>query len=380
MNQQLMENYLQRFKGILNQVKTEVGKLYTKQEELTRIDTNIHLVKDTTTQILNILKSYSNSHPQQQQQQMLTQHIHSLHKIMNIECKIGIWSMLELNDSRIAIGDYNGKLSLFTIDFTNAQWKLSAEHKAHSDSISSLCELQGRNTLISGSYDNTVKVWKLTDNNSLLSLIATLKGHNSFINQVIPLSTTVIASGSFDKTIRLWDINTCKETHSFNEDFSVWSLLRLKSKDVLASSGNGKRISFWNVNALIKEHTMKCCHCDRNGLIELNKHYIAVSGGNSMSIDVIDTHNYKVVKHIECEEYIVQSNNVSSVRCLNNGSFVYCHDGCLCQIEFESCDVVFKVKMEEEFKGTTVVCTANGKYIIANNNKKGISIFTIKYK
>ena len=373
MNQQQMDNYLQYFKGILKQVKEQVNRLYKKQEQLMGIDANIYFVKDITVQILKVL----NSHSQSQQQQQQTQHIHSLHKLMNVECKSGIWSMLELSDLRIAIGDYDGKLSLFTTDFANKQWTLNIEHKAHDDSISSLCELQERNTLISGSYDNTIKLWKLLP--SLLTHIATLKGHTSFINQVIPLTTTIMASGSFDKSIRLWDINTYKQTHSFTEDFPVWSLLKLTGKDVVVSSGNKKRISFWNVNALMKEHTMKCCHCDRNGLIELHKHYIAVSGGNSMTIDVIDTYKYKVVKQIECAEYIVGSGGVSSLRKLNNGTFVYCHDGTFCQIEVESCDVVFKIKMEEEFKGTDVVCTMDGKFVIANSGKKGISVFRVKY-
>ena len=374
MNQQQMDNYLQYFKEILKQVKEHVNRLYIKQEHLMRIDANIYYVKDIALQILKVL----NSHSQQQQQ---TQHIHSLHKIMDIECKSGIWSMLELSDLHIAIGDYDGKLSLFTTDFANKQWTLNIEYKAHDDSISSLCELQERNILISGSYDNTIKLWKflLSTNNSSLTHIATLKGHNSFVNQVIPLSTTIIASGSFDKSIRLWDINTYKQTHSFTEDFSVWSLLKLTGKDVLVSSGNKKRISFWNMKTLMKEHTMKCCYCDRNGLIELHKHYIAVSGGNSTSIDIIDTHKYKVIKQIECAEYIAGNGGVSSLRSLNNGTFIYCHDGALCQIEVDSCDVVFKIKMEEEFKGTDVVCTMDGKFVIANSGKKGMSVFKVKY-
>ena len=207
-----------------------------------------------------------------------------------------------------------------------------------------------------------------------------MKGHKSFVNQVIPLSSTVIASGSFDKTIRIWDVSTCKQTQLFAEEFSVWSLLRLKHKDVLASSGNGKRITFWNVNTSVKDHTMKCCHCDRNGLTELHEHFIAVSGGDSSSIDVIDTHKYKLVKQIKCNGYIGSSNNVAALCLLNSASFVYCHDGCFCQIDSTCWDVVFKLKIDGEFKGTTVVCTADGKYIVANNDKKGISVFKIKYQ
>ena len=168
MNQQQMENYLQRYKGILKKVKTEVAILHSKQEELIRIAANIRSIKDIAAQLLSMFKSV----PQQQPQH--TQHIHSLSKVMNVEHKIGVWSLLELSDMRIAVGDYDGRISLFTVNLANEQWKLSVEHKAHTDSISSLCELRGSNTLVSGSYDNTLNVWKLTSSNSALSLTATL--------------------------------------------------------------------------------------------------------------------------------------------------------------------------------------------------------------
>jgi len=72
--------------------------------------------------------------------------------------------------------------------------------------------------IISGSADETIKIWNL----STFKLVTTLKGHNSIVSSVVVSSvenTTdlpdnigkqYIISGSFDKTIKIWDLSTFK--------------------------------------------------------------------------------------------------------------------------------------------------------------------------
>ena len=371
MNQQQMESCLQLYKDILKQVKDEVKKLNMKQEELFNTEQNILKIKDNTSEILNILKEIY-------EQPIIKKNIQSLNKVMEIEQKSYVSSVVELSDSRIATGDYGGKIGLYSIDYEKDQWKINTELKGHNGYISSLCEING-NKLISGSFDKTIKVWKI--NNNTLTLMNTLDGHNDSVYQVISLANNIIASGSNDYTVRIWDINSNKEIHSLKEDFIVFSLLKLKNKNILASSGKGEKITFWNTKTFAKEHSVGCCNCSSsNGLIELPNHYIAVSGGLSTSIDIIDTDKYQLFKQIECNDYIVSSGvYYSSLHLLNNETFIYSHNGCFCQVSSVEYEIVFKVKMEDEFEGATVINAANGKYIIASNNKKGISIFRIKF-
>ena len=109
----------------------------------------------------------------------------------------------------------------------------------HSTGITSLCELS-ENRFISSSTDKTIKIWKINDT---ITLMNTLEGHNAPVNQVLQLSTNIIASaGSYDVTIRIWDVNEYKQLYSLKEDFSVYSLLKLKNKKVMVSSGCEKRI------------------------------------------------------------------------------------------------------------------------------------------
>ena len=184
-----------------------------------------------------------------------------------------------------------------------------------------------------------------------------------------------------DKTIRIWDINEYKEIQTLEEGFNVWSLLKLKNQNEMIASGNEWSMSFWNTTTFKKEHIVECCDCTSlNGLIELPNHRVAVSGGLSSTIDVINTETYQLIKQITCEGYIVSGDDgYSSLRLLSNGTFVNSRKGCFCQISSTTYEVLFKDKKEKEFRGETITSILNGKYIIAKNLNKNISIFKVNY-
>ena len=164
------------------------------------------------------------------------------------------------------------------------------------------------------------------------------------------------------------------------EDFDVWSLLKLKNKDEIVSGGYGKSVSFWNTKTFQREYSVECCDCTSlNGLIELPNHHVAVSGGDSSTIDIIDTEHYQRIKQIECKGYIGSDGYFPSLHLLNNGTFIYSRGGCFCQISSTTYEVLFKDKMKDEFEGDAITSSSNGKYIIANNENKGISIFRVNY-
>jgi len=56
-------------------------------------------------------------------------------------------------------------------------------------------------TLVSGSADNTVKVWRLSDG----ALLRTLTGHVWSVNSIaISTDGGMLVSGSGDETIKVW--------------------------------------------------------------------------------------------------------------------------------------------------------------------------------
>ena len=67
-------------------------------------------------------------------------------------------------------------------------------------------------TLASGSYDKTIKLWNMSGKLQLWNMsgkvLQTLKGHQNTVNSVAfsPNGQT-LASGSLDKTIKLWNMS-----------------------------------------------------------------------------------------------------------------------------------------------------------------------------
>lgn len=54
-----MDSYLESVKGILQEVKDEVQKLHSKQEEFNNMKQDIHTIKDNTSHILKLMQEGS---------------------------------------------------------------------------------------------------------------------------------------------------------------------------------------------------------------------------------------------------------------------------------------------------------------------------------
>ena len=68
----------------------------------------------------------------------------------------------------------------------------------HSAEVSSVAVL-GPDRIVSGSWDNTVKIWN-TDGECL----KTLEGHSGYVYSVAILGPDRIVSGSVDNSVQLW--------------------------------------------------------------------------------------------------------------------------------------------------------------------------------
>jgi WD40 repeat protein len=96
--------------------------------------------------------------------------------------------------------------------------------------------------LASGSGDNTVKLWRVSDGSEL----RTLGGHTNYVTSLaFALDGTVLASASWDKTVKLWRVSDGSELHTLSGlTSSVSSIAFSPDGTVLASgSGDGTRSS-----------------------------------------------------------------------------------------------------------------------------------------
>ncbi|KAG8940589.1 WD repeat-containing protein 37, partial [Tulasnella sp. 419] len=112
-------------------------------------------------------------------------------------------SVVFTTGSHVISGTFDGCICVWekeSVPGGKPSWKRIAVLRGHSDSISSIAS-SGRWKLVSGSWDNTVRVWSYDGR-----LLATLQGHEGVISSVAASKYgAFIISGSSDQTIRVWD-------------------------------------------------------------------------------------------------------------------------------------------------------------------------------
>ena len=101
-------------------------------------------------------------------------------------------------------------------------------------------------TLSSGSGDNSVRVWRVRDGASLL----TLQGHSNSVTSVAfsPNGLT-LASGSSDNTIRLWRIADGRHLATLYATSTGWVAFTSEGRYKLSGDLRG---SFWHVIGLCR--------------------------------------------------------------------------------------------------------------------------------
>ena len=115
-------------------------------------------------------------------------------------------------------------------------------------------------TLVSGSYDHTVKVWNLNNG----KLITTLDGHKDGVNDVVisPDGKLFFTAGgtsepNTSKVIKVWDMKTKKLLRTFKgHSLGVISLAITPDGKTLVSGSYDKTIIFWDVDKGIRKRTL----------------------------------------------------------------------------------------------------------------------------
>ncbi|MEW6498129.1 MAG: hypothetical protein AB1589_37355, partial [Cyanobacteriota bacterium] len=89
----------------------------------------------------------------------------------------------------------------------------------HSDRVRAVAVTADGQRAISGSFDNTVKVWNLETGEEFLSF----NGHSDSVRAVAVTADGKWAiSGSFDNTVKVWNLETGEVIASFTGDGSIY--------------------------------------------------------------------------------------------------------------------------------------------------------------
>ncbi|BBD61387.1 protein kinase [Nostoc sp. HK-01] len=134
---------------------------------------------------------------------------------------------------------------IFSIESFPSSFFLERTLTGHSNPVDSVAFSPDGNTLASGSYDKTIKLWNLTTGEQ----IRTFSGHfHTVISVVFSPDGKTLASGSWDETIKLWNLATGEQIHTLKEHSDiVMSVAFSPDGNTLASGSSDTTIKLWNL-------------------------------------------------------------------------------------------------------------------------------------
>ena len=374
-------NPIDNLRKILSQLQVQLSKINEQSKIITNSNSLLYSIQSDISKILTYFTSLVNPFLSSSFTNLKVQNfnftISMLKPIISTQHLQNIWSMTNLKHKGLATGSYKGELSIFSININKKTWNQDVYFpKAHDDGISSLSQVKG-DKLLSGSKDTKVKLWGITSKE--ITQLAEFIGHTNYVKKVITLTQSRFASCSYDKTIHIWQGKTPYNKLSvLIDDIEISSVIQLNNdSNVLVSPGPKKTLSVWNMKNLKKENVIKNVWTGfQNGLIELQNGLLAVSSEECISI--VDINKYAVIKHINNEEVVIRDKKVSSICLCDENTFAFVHSGWLCVIDCETLEVVFKVEINGEFKGSGIVVKNEGLIIITVNNKGGFTVYKRK--
>ena len=152
-----------------------------------------------------------------------------------------------------AIAAHADTLVSGSYDFTVRVWKISTGEtvhrlQGHTQKVYSVVLDTKRNRCISGSMDNVIKVWSLDTG----SVMFNLEGHSSLVG-LLDLQQDRLVSAAADSTLRIWDPENglCKSTLS--KHTGAITCFQHDGQKVI--SGSDRTLKMWNVQngALVKD-------------------------------------------------------------------------------------------------------------------------------
>jgi WD40 repeat protein/tRNA A-37 threonylcarbamoyl transferase component Bud32 len=144
---------------------------------------------------------------------------------------------------------------------TSLQWQCIRTISGHASMVHAVATSPDGQAMASGSNDNTVKLWQLSNGKHIRTFGRWFSGHSNMVNAVaFSPDGQLLASASSDETIKLWQISTGKEICTFKGHFnwvntvtfSPLSSYQPGAGQIFASGGADGTIKLWLTTTVLE--------------------------------------------------------------------------------------------------------------------------------
>jgi WD40 repeat protein len=189
-----------------------------------------------------------------------------------------VWSLEFINENMIATGSGDHTIKIWSLSNGLSNMTINV-----SSIVNALKLLSNGFYLAAGIYDLNINIYNIKDG----SLIKILQGHTSRVNDLVLISSNLLASSSSDTTVRIWDLMTYSEKFVLMGHVSSVYGLKLVSSGELASCSVDTTIKVWNT-ANGAEKTTLTGHKETVFAFDLLNGQTLVSGSWDKTIKVWD--------------------------------------------------------------------------------------------
>jgi WD40 repeat protein len=191
-----------------------------------------------------------------------------------------------IDGASLIIGDESGFLSMWSARGDGQT--PNRVYRGHSDRITGLAVDSAGRGLISGSWDETAKVWDLEDGADRTTFA---RHDDALLCVAISPDGRLVASAGWDGTVWIWDRITGKPVHALNgHKGSILSLAFSPDGKWLASGSGDRTVRLWDVERSVQTLTLPGHSNDVSAVafVELEGGYQLVSGDTAGVIRLWD--------------------------------------------------------------------------------------------
>jgi WD40 repeat protein/serine/threonine protein kinase len=164
--------------------------------------------------------------------------------------------------------------------------RLHHTFKGHTDAVHSVCLSTDNRFALSGSSDNSLKLWDIATGQCLCTFI----GHANYVSSVcLSADCRFALSGSWDNTLKLWDVATGQCLRTFiGHAGSVLSVCLSADRRFALSCSSDSTMQLWDVATGICRHTFMGHTGPVQSVCLSADGQFALSGGNDKTLKLWD--------------------------------------------------------------------------------------------